>query len=136
MPFKCLSPKSCPLRLVSPKVPSMNLDNFYTHCENAIQCQAADNTLGVTAHLMEAAKVRDFLIERARVRLEFGLIRGVLDYWEGVLASLPYAKNTGKAAIYIPQTMEPSDVDVYSATLGLYKSGTTLRISIGVSVRG
>lgn len=102
----------------------MNLDTFYTHCENAIQCQAANNTLGVTAHLMEAVRARDTLIERARARLEFGLIRGVLDYWEGVLTSLPYAKRTGKAAVYIPLSMEPDDVSVHSATLGCIKGDT------------
>lgn len=96
----------------------MNLDKFYTHCEDAIKCQAADNTLGVFCHLLEAAKARDALIERFRARLEFSQIRCVLDYWEGVLASLPYAKRTGKAAIYIPQSLEPSDVNVHSATLG------------------
>lgn len=84
----------------------MNLDTYYQQCEDAIRCQAAGNTLGVTSYLLQAAQTRDALIQQARVRLELGVIRGLLDYWEGTLSSLTYAKRTGKAAIYIPPSLD------------------------------
>ena len=85
---------------------AMNLDEYYQACEAAIQCQADGHTMGVTLHLSRAAQMRDDLVARYRSRLEFSSIRGVLDYWEGTLLSLPDAKRTGKAAIYIPEPSE------------------------------
>lgn len=95
----------------------MSLDTYYQHCEDAVRCQAAGLPLGVFLHLTEAAKIRDVLVGRARARLEFGLIRGVLDYWEGTLKSLPYAERTGKAGIYIPLDMEPEEDNLNTVTL-------------------
>lgn len=95
----------------------MNLDTYYQHCEDAVRCQAASQPLGVYVHLREAAQARDAIIRQAKVRLEFGLIRGVIDYWEGTLTGLAYAERTGKAAICIPLDMYPTEATIYSATL-------------------
>jgi hypothetical protein len=81
--------------------PLSKLDNYYQACEDAIRCQAKKQALGVAFYLSQAAQLRDELLQQYKSRLELGSIRGVQDYWENTLMSLPYAERTGRAAIYL-----------------------------------
>jgi len=74
-------------------------DEYYTACEDALRAQAARNPLGVYAALSRAASIRDTLLSRATVRLEYHTVQMVLSYWEATLESLPYAQRTGVARL-------------------------------------
>lgn len=91
------------------------LDAYYQACEDALRCQASKSPLGVVSCLTKAAQLRDAVFKQAQARLEFHTARGILDYWDATLESLPYIRD--KAAILLdafdPKEPHPLENDLY-----------------------
>jgi len=82
------------------------IDDYYEACEKAITAQSKGSPLAVHAALQKAVHIRDTLLDRAKVRLEFHAAHDIVVYWDATLSSIAIAAKTKKAAILLEDPPE------------------------------